>query len=146
MAHILHYGFVILIIKELEPCEILFKVPFTEAKEREDGVGSIAALRALGMSHQKALNVLNPYTYIYPFWSFVLLYIFPLYGLNFAFVEGYSQKKKSFKFFFNEYMHENTILIFSYLSPQSIAIITLVQSLYGGQKNLCTKVLICQTV
>lgn len=84
--HILHCGFVILTIKELGPCEVLFKVPFTEAKEREDGVGSTAALRALGMSHQKALNgsplraqlaVLNPYTYIYPFWSFVLLYVFP---------------------------------------------------------------------
>lgn len=63
-------------LKELEPCEVLFKMPFIEAKEREDMVGNIAALQVLGMSHQKALNgspfraqlfVLSPHMYILAF-------------------------------------------------------------------------------
>lgn len=70
----------ILMIKSLGPSEV-FKMPLMETKERDHSVDNIAALHLLGMSHQKALNVspfrtqlalLNPYMYIYPFWSFFL--------------------------------------------------------------------------
>lgn len=114
-AQILHWGFVILMIKvlkELEPCEVLFKMPFIEAKEREDMVGNIAALQVLGMSHQKALNgspfraqlvVLSPHMYILAFWSHIFFpntdwtFFFFLYNCAFVYIHC---KKKFFKFFF----------------------------------------------
>lgn len=116
-AWILHWGFVILMIKEpkeLEPCEVLFKMPFIEAKEREDTVGNIAALQVLGMSHQKALNgspfraqlvVLSPHMYIYSFWPFDLVYFFLIQTEVFFFgilvlLCIFTAKKKFFKFFF----------------------------------------------
>lgn len=59
-----------------------------------------------------------------------------------CFVGGYSQKRSHpFKFSFDDCICENTMLIFSYLSPETVAIITLVRPLYGGEKNSCTKVI-----
>lgn len=47
----------------------------------------------------------------------------------------FTAKKNSLNFFFGECVCENTMFIFSYLSPETVAIITLVQSLNEGEKN-----------
>lgn len=52
------------------------------------------------------------------------------------------RRKSPFKFSFDEYICENTMLKFSYLSPEIVTIITLVQSLHTeGEKNLCAEVI-----